>query len=324
MGFWDRKTVVVTGGGGFVGSHLVRRLRTEHGVTGERLRVPRRQNCDLTALENCRRAVQGGDIVLHLAAVVGGINYNREHPAFSYTQNTLLNTYILEASRLEGVEKVVLVSSACAYPQDAPVPLREDDLFKGAPEETNASYGFAKRMMVVQARAYRAEYGMNVVTAIPFNAYGPGDNFDSENSHVIPALIAKCYQNRELVVWGDGTPTRNFLFVEDFVTGLLLVAERLDTGEIVNIGTDEETSIKEAVELIVKYTGFRGPVCFNPSKPGGQPRRAADISRARHLLGYDPKHSFKVGLEATIAWYRDEVLGGRVPPPCSSSARRHA
>ncbi len=301
------KQICITGGAGFIGRHLQNGLASR-GVPPSNLHIPLVEECDLTLLDNARRAVHGCDLVIHAAAVVGGIHYNQNFPGEVYYQNTLLNTQVLEACRLEGVEKVVCVSSACAYPLKAPVPIREEDLFEGEPEPTNAPYGYAKRMLVVQAQAYRRQYGMNIVSVVPFNAFGPGDNFDPKSSHVIPALIRKCFEQKELVVWGDGTPTRNFLYVEDFAEGILLAAEKLERIEPVNIGTDEEVSIRELVEHIVRETGFTGPVSFDTSKPNGQPRRGADITRAREWLGYSPRYTFAEGLRKTVEWYRREHL----------------
>jgi GDP-L-fucose synthase len=301
---WKATTVCITGGAGFIGQHVQRGL-AGRGIVPARMRIPRIEECDLTLLDNARGAVSGCNLVIHMAAVVGGIHYNQTFPGEVFYKNTLLNTQVLEACRLEGVEKVVCVSSACAYPLRAPVPLREESLFEGEPEPTNAPYGFAKRMLVVQAQAYRRQYGMNCVSVIPFNAFGPGDDFNPKTSHVIPALIRKCLEQEELVVWGDGTPTRNFLYVEDFAEGILLAAEKLDRIEPVNIGTDEETSIRELVELVVQETGFQGPVRFDTSKPNGQPKRGADISRAREWLGYRPRYTLEEGLKKTIAWYRN-------------------
>lgn len=301
------KKICITGGAGFIGRHLQNGL-IGRGVAPSQLRIPLIEECDLTQLDNARRAVCGCDVVIHMAAVVGGIHYNQTYPGEVYYRNTMLNTQVLEACRLEEVEKVVCVSSACAYPLKAPVPIREEDLFEGEPEPTNAPYGNAKRMLVVQAQAYRRQYGMNMVSVVPFNAFGPGDNFDPRTSHVIPALIRKCFEEKELVVWGDGTPTRNFLYVEDFAEGIILAAEKLDRIEPVNIGTDEEVSIREVVEHVVRETGFRGPVSFDTSKPNGQPRRGADITRAREWLGYSPRYTFAQGLHKTVEWYRQEFV----------------
>jgi GDP-L-fucose synthase len=300
---WESLRICITGGAGFIGGHLVNGL-LERGVQRDQIIIPRRRDCDLIELECARRAVEGCDLVIHAAAVVGGIHYNQAYPGEVYYRNSLLNLMVLEACRLESVPKTVCVSSACAYPLTAPVPLLEESLFDGPPEPTNAPYGFAKRMLVVQAQAYHQQYGMNIVSVIPFNAFGPGDNFDPKTSHVIPALIRKCHHDKELVVWGDGSPTRNFLYVEDFAEGILLAAEHLNRPEPVNIGTDEETSIRDLVDHIVRESGFRGTVTWDTSKPNGQPKRSADITRAREWIHYSPKHSFVEGLQQTIAWYR--------------------
>ncbi len=301
------RTICITGGAGFIGRHLQNGL-AGRGVDPSRIRIPLIEECDLTLLDNARSAVRGCDLVIHMAAVVGGIHYNQTYPGEVYYRNILLNTQVLEACRLEAVDKVVCVSSACAYPLKAPVPIREEDLFEGEPEPTNAPYGNAKRMLVVQGQAYRRQYGMNIVSVVPFNAFGPGDNFDPKTSHVIPSLIRKCFEDKELVVWGDGTPTRNFLYVEDFAEGILLAAEKLDRIEPVNIGTDEEVSIRQVIEHIVRETGFKGPVSFDTSKPNGQPRRGADITRAREWLGYSPRFTFAGGLHKTVEWYRREYV----------------
>lgn len=301
------KQICITGGAGFIGTHIQERL-AERGVGPDQMVIPRSADCDLSILDNARRAVADCDLVIHAAAVVGGIHYNQNFPGEVFYKNTMLNSQVLEACRLENVQKVVCVSSACAYPLKAPVPIREETLFDGIPEPTNAPYGFAKRMLVVQAQAYRRQYGINSVSVIPFNAFGPGDDFDPRTSHVIPALIRKCFEQEELEVWGDGSPTRNFLYVEDFAEGIVLAAENLDREEPVNIGTDEETSIRELVEHVVRETGFSGPVRFDPSKPNGQPKRGADISRARDWLGYQPRYTFAEGLRKTVAWYRETQL----------------
>jgi GDP-L-fucose synthase len=304
MGFWDNKKVLVTGGAGFVGSHVVDRL-LGRGVPRDRVVVPRSRECDLRVLENCRRAVQGADVVVHLAAAVGGIGYSKGHPATQYYNCLLMDLHMVEAARDAGVEKFVSISSACAYPLEAPYPLREESLFTGVPQETNRAYGFAKSMMVAQAEAYSKQYGMNIAVLVGANAYGPRDNFHPEHSHVIPSLIRKCHEDREeLVVWGDGTPTRDFLYVEDFAEGVLLAAERLEGWEPVNIGTGREISVRDLVAVIADLSGFRGRVRYDPSKPGGQPRRVISIDRARARMGFEPRTPLEEGLRRTIEWYR--------------------
>ena len=304
MGFWDGKKVLVTGGAGFIGSHVVDVLR-RRGVKDEQITIPRSATHDLRLMENCLEVTRGQDIVIHLAARVGGIGYNMENPATLFYDNLMMSAQLMEAARINGVQKFVGVGTACSYPKYTPVPFKEEDLWNGYPEETNAPYGLAKRMMIVQAQAYRAQYGFNAVTVIPFNAFGPRDNFDPRSSHVIPALIRKAFLEDVLVVWGDGSPSRSFVYVEDIAEGIVLAAERLETGEPVNIGTEEETTIRRAVELIVKHTGFKGEVVYDTTKPNGQPRRSASIARARELIGYEPKWAFEEGLIKTIEYYRE-------------------
>ena len=303
MSFWEGKRVVVTGGAGFIGSHVVRNLVERRGVPAERILVPRSREYDLRTMEACRTAVAGQDVVIHLAAVVGGIGFNQAQPATLFYDNLMMSAQLLEAARQAGVQKVVSVGTACSYPKVVPVPFDEADIWDGYPEETNAPYGLAKKMMLVQSAAYRQQYGMNAVVVIPFNAFGPGDNFDPRSSHVIPALIRKCFEEDTLVVWGDGSPSRSFVYVEDVAEGIVLAAERLNDSEPVNIGTEEETTIRRVVELVVEYTGFRGQVVYDTSKPNGQPRRSAGIARARRLLGYEPRWSFEEGLKRTVEWY---------------------
>jgi GDP-L-fucose synthase len=254
--------------------------------------------------DDCVEMLRGVDVVLHLAADVGGIGYSDSHPADQYYNCLQMDLNIMEAARRAGVQKLVSVSSACAYPLDATCPLKEDELFQGEPQESNRAYGVAKRMMVAQAEAYHKQYGTDVAVVIAANAYGPGDNFDRETSHVIPALIRKCYENDELVVWGDGTPTRDFFYVDDFAEGVLLAAERLASPEPVNIGTNQETSISDLVDSIVRLTGFQGRVRFDPIMPNGQPRRVLDISRARDRMGYAPSVELDQGLKLTVDWFR--------------------
>jgi GDP-L-fucose synthase len=303
MSFWDGKRVVVTGGAGFIGSHVVRNLIERRGVPAERILVPRSREYDLRTMEACRAAVAGQDVVIHLAAVVGGIGFNQAQPATLFYDNLMMSAQLLEAARQAGVERVVSVGTACSYPKVVPVPFDEADIWDGYPEETNAPYGLAKKMMLVQSAAYRQQYGMNAVVVIPFNAFGPGDNFDPRSSHVIPALIRKCFEEDTLVVWGDGSPSRSFVYVEDVAEGIVLAAERLNDSAPVNIGTEEETTIRRVVELVVEYTGFRGQVVYDTDKPNGQPRRSAGIARARRQLGYEPCWSFEEGLRRTVDWY---------------------
>ena len=303
MSFWDGKRVVVTGGAGFIGSHVVRNLVERRGVPTGHILVPRSREYDLRTMEACRAAVAGQDVVIHLAAVVGGIGFNQAQPATLFYDNLMMSVQLLEAARQAGVQKFVSVGTACSYPKVVPVPFDEADIWDGYPEETNAPYGLAKKMMLVQSAAYRQQYGMNAVVVIPFNAFGPGDNFDPRSSHVIPALIRKCFEEDTLVVWGDGSPSRSFVYVEDVAEGIVLAAERLNDSEPVNIGTEEETTIRRVVELVVEYTGFRGQVVYDTGKPNGQPRRSAGIARARRLLGYEPRWSFEEGLKRTVEWY---------------------
>ena len=295
--------VLVTGGGGFLGSHLVERLRGE-GVDPF---VARRRDYDLTREAEVARLFADArpELVFHLAAEVGGIGANRANPGRYWYANLTMGAHVLEQARLHATGKVVLAGTVCAYPKHAPVPFREDDLWNGYPEETNAPYGVAKKALLVGAQAYREQYGTNAIFLLPANLYGPGDNFHETNAHVIADLIRKMHDSRgEVVLWGDGTPTREFLYVEDCVNGLLLAAERYDGPEPVNLGSGKEISIRDLAELVAELTGFDGEIRWDTSMPNGQPRRSLDASRAKELFGFEARTPLREGLERTIAWYR--------------------
>jgi GDP-L-fucose synthase len=302
--------VLVTGGNGFLGRHLVARLRG-HGFDPT---VVLRQNYDLTVADDVERlfAAERPELVFHLAAEVGGIGANRASPGRFWYANLLMGTHVLEQSRRTGVAKLVLVGTICAYPKFAPVPFREEDLWAGYPEETNAPYGVAKKALLVGAQAYREQYGLNAIYLLPVNLYGPGDSIDLESSHVIPALIRKMTEAKDagdatVELWGDGSPTREFLYVEDCAEALALASARYDGPEPVNLGTGAEISIRELAELIASLTGFEGEIVWNTSKPNGQPRRQLDTSRAADLFGFRASTPLLEGLERTIAWYRSVV-----------------
>jgi GDP-L-fucose synthase len=295
--------VLVTGGGGFLGSHLVERLRGE----GTDPFVARRADYDLTHASDVARLFEDArpELVFHLAAEVGGIGANRANPGRYWYANLMMGAHVLEQARLRGTGKVVLAGTVCAYPKFATVPFREDELWDGYPEETNAPYGVAKKALLVGAQAYREQYGTNAIFLLPANLYGPRDNFHETNAHVIADLIRKMHESRdEVVLWGDGTPTREFLYVEDCVDGLLLAAERYDGAQPVNLGTGKEISIRELAELIAELTGFAGEIRWDTAMPNGQPRRSLDASRARELFGFEARTPLREGLERTIAWYR--------------------
>jgi GDP-L-fucose synthase len=307
MGALEGRRVMVTGGGGFLGRAVVRRLETA-GVA--EIFVPRSRDYDLRRRADIERALLDGrpDVIIHLAAVVGGIGANRENPGRFFYDNAIMGIELIEASRQARVGKVVTIGTVCAYPKFTPVPFAEDDLWNGYPEETNAPYGLAKKMLLVQSQAYRAQYGLNAIYLVPVNLYGPGDNFDPRSSHVIPALIKKCIDAREagdaaIEVWGTGSASREFLYVDDAAEGIVLAADQYDGPEPVNLGVGREIVIRELVELIVRLTGFHGEVRWDASKPDGQPRRALDTSRAQREFGFAAKTSFEDGLRATIEWY---------------------
>ena len=298
--------VLVTGGGGFLGSHLVERLEGE----GHDVAVARRRDYDLTSYADAERLFRDTEpeLVFHLAAEVGGIGANRANPGRYWYANLMMGAHVLELSRIAGVEKLVIAGTVCAYPKHTPVPFSEDDLWNGYPEETNAPYGVAKKALLVGAQAYREQYGTNAVYVLPVNLYGPRDNFDLETSHVIPALIRKMVDaDDEVVLWGDGSPTREFLFVDDCVEGLLLAAGRYDGAAPVNLGTGVETSIRELAETIAALTGFEGELSWDTSMPNGQPRRRLDASRARELFGFEARVPLRDGLARTVEWYRASV-----------------
>ena len=308
MNFWHNKTVVVTGGSGFLGSFVVDKLRD---LGPRQIIVPRRQEYDLKQLEAIRTLLQEAkpDLIIHLAARVGGIGANRAHPAEFFYDNLIMGVQLLHEAWRFGVEKFVAVGTVCAYPKHTPVPFREEDLWNGYPEETNAPYGLAKKMLLVQSQVYREQYGFNSIFLLPVNLYGPGDNFDPESSHVIPALIRKCVEAREhedaaIVAWGDGTPTREFLYVEDAAEGILLASERYNKKDPVNLGSAFEISIKELLEIIARLTGFKGEIVWDTSKPNGQPRRKLDTSRAEREFGFRAQTTFEKGLQRTIAWFQ--------------------
>lgn len=309
--FWSRRRVCVTGGAGFLGSYVLEKLR-ERGA--KEIFIPRIEDYNLVQPEVVKRMIADAhpDIVIHLAANVGGIGANRARPAEFFYDNLMMGTQLIHESWKMGVEKVVAIGTVCAYPKFTTVPFREEELWSGYPEETNAPYGLAKKMMLVQSQAYRQQYGFNSIFLIPVNLYGPRDNFNLETSHVIPALIRKCLEaqdrgDAEVVVWGDGTPTREFLYAGDAAEGIVLAAERYNASEPVNLGSGQEISIKDLAESIAQLTGFDGQLVWDTTKPNGQPRRALDISRAEELFGFRAEMPFEEGLRQTIKWYRDQV-----------------
>ncbi|HXQ20689.1 MAG TPA: GDP-L-fucose synthase [Candidatus Acidoferrales bacterium] len=300
------KRITVTGGAGFLGSHVVARLREE----GAQVVVPRSREYDLVSGDAVRRLYRDArpEIVIHLAAQVGGIGANRENPGRFFYENLMMGVQLMEEGRRVGLPKFVAVGTVCAYPKFTPVPFREDDLWNGYPEETNAPYGLAKKMLLVQAQAYRAQYGFNAIYLLPVNLYGPGDSFDPAKSHVIPALIKKfCDARRdgrqEVEVWGSGSASREFLYVDDCARAIVLATERYDKPDPVNIGAAEEITIKDLVRLIAQLTGFTGRIRWDATKPDGQPRRRLDVSRAEHEFGFRAQTPFLEGLRRTIDWY---------------------
>jgi GDP-L-fucose synthase len=332
--YWKAKRVIVTGGAGFLGSFLVKKIA---GLGAADILVPRIEYYNLVEREDIRRLLddamlsphrrpahltavdfqplavnhQPSDfVILHLAARVGGIGANREHPADFFYDNLMMGAELMHQAWQRGVGKFVALGTVCAYPKFTPVPFREDDLWNGYPEETNAPYGLAKKMLLVQAQAYRQQYGFNAIFLLPVNLYGPGDNFNPATSHVIPALIRKCIEaqergDKEISVWGDGSPTREFLYVEDAADGILRATEKYNSSDPVNLGSGNEISIKDLVEMISRLTGFNGKLIWDTSKPNGQPRRGLDVSRAEKLFGFCARTSFEVGLRQTIDWYKE-------------------
>ena len=321
-GFWSDKQVIVTGGAGFLGSFLVEKLR-QRGA--RQVIVPRIEEYDLTQAEAIQRLfndIEGTrgqgkgaqtsskTVVIHLAALAGGIGANRARPADFFYLNLMMGVQLMHEAWKRGVDKFVAIGTICAYPKFTPLPFKEEDLWNGYPEETNAPYGLAKKMLLVQAQAYRDQYGFNGIYLLPVNLYGPRDNFNLETSHVIPALIRKCLEAQEqgeeqVVVWGDGSPTREFLYVEDAAEGILLAAERYDGREPVNLGSGNEISIRNLVELIANLSGYQGELVWDTSKPNGQPRRALDTNRAWEYFGFRAQMPFEEGLRRTIEWYRE-------------------
>ena len=325
--FWTDKRVIVTGGAGFLGHFVVDKLQ-ERGA--KEIIIPRIEQYDLTEIESINRmfanlGVEKTDspgkdtdhsdsnvIIIHLAALVGGIAANRERPAEYFYANLMMGTQLMHEAWQRGVDKFVAIGTICAYPKLTPLPFNEDDLWDGYPEETNAPYGLAKKMLLVQAQAYRQQYDFNAVYLLPVNLYGPGDNFDLHTSHVIPALIRKCIEAEEnnqeqVIVWGDGSPTREFLYVEDAAEGILLAAEHYDGSEPVNLGSGQEVSIKDLVQTIARLTGFSGDFVWDTTKPNGQPRRVLDTTRAAQYFGFTAQTEFEDGLRKTIDWFRQQT-----------------
>lgn len=312
--FWQNQRVCVTGGAGFFGSYVVEKLEQLGAVE---IFIPRIEQYDLVNLDDIRRMLRDGDpsLIIHLAALVGGIGANRARPADFFYTNLMMGVQLMHEAWKYGVDKFVAVGTICAYPKYTPVPFKEENLWDGYPEETNAPYGLAKKMLLVQAQAYRQQYDFNAVFPLPVNLYGPRDNFDLETSHVIPALIRKYIEAKEqgksqVVLWGDGTPTREFLYVEDAVDGLLLAAEHYNSSEPVNLGSGNEISIKDLAEMIAYLTGFEGELVWDTTKPNGQPRRALDVNRAKQLFGFHAETSLKEGLKRTIEWYQANKTKG--------------
>ena len=305
------KKIVITGGAGFLGQHLQRRLK-ERGVSAENILIPLIEDYDLTKEADCVGMYEDmqPDIVIHLAAEVGGIGANRDNPGRFFYANMAMGLHLIEQARIRGLEKFVQVGTICAYPKFTPVPFKEEDLFNGYPEETNAPYGIAKKALLVMLQSYRAQYGLNGIYLLPVNLYGPGDNFNPASSHVIPALIKKCVDAIDagqdyIECWGTGSASREFIYAADAAEGIALATENYDGDEPVNIGAGFEIAIKDLVEKIVKLTGFKGEIRWDPTKPDGQPRRCLDTTRAKEYFGFQASTNFDEGLKSTIEWYRN-------------------
>jgi len=310
--FWQGRQVCVTGGAGFLGKVVCAKLRARGAKD---IFIPLMEKYNLVQRSDILRMLDDShpDIIIHLAAQVGGIGANLEHPAEYFYDNLMMGVQLIHESWLRKIEKFVAIGTICAYPKHTPLPFREENLWDGYPEETNAPYGLAKKMLLVQSQAYRQQYGFNSIFLLPVNLYGPGDNFNPRSSHVIPALIRKCVEAQEkgaseIIVWGDGTPTREFLFVDDAAEGIILASEKYNGSEPVNLGSGFEISIKDLAELICRLTGFRGRLAWDTLKPNGQPRRCLDVSRARRLFGFSAQVDFEEGLRRTIEWYRQHRI----------------
>jgi GDP-L-fucose synthase len=307
MSFWNGKKVLLTGGAGFLGRETAARLVKADAVA-EDIRIPRSKDTDLRRWESCRKAVKDIDMVIHLAGRVGGIGFNQNYPAQLFYDNAIMGIQLMEAARLERVKKFVAVGTVCSYPKFIQVPFREDDIWSGYPEETNAPYGLAKKMLLAQSQAYRQQYGFNSIHVIPVNLYGPGDNFDPEKSHVIPALIRKFSEaawtgGKTVEVWGTGEASREFLYVEDAARGIVMAAESYNKSDPVNLGSGKEISIRDLAELIARLTGFEGDIKWDFTKPDGQPRRCLDVSRAKKEFCFEAETGLEEGLRRTIDWY---------------------
>ncbi|MGB3571898.1 MAG: GDP-L-fucose synthase [Phormidesmis sp.] len=306
------KKILVTGGAGFLGKQVIAQL-TQAGAKDENILVTRSRDYDLTQMEACQQAVKGQDIVVHLAAHVGGIGLNREKPAELFYDNLMMGTQLIHSAYEAGVEKFVCVGTICAYPKFTPVPFKEDDLWIGYPEETNAPYGIAKKALLVQLQAYRQQYGFDGIYLLPVNLYGPEDNFNPRSSHVIPALIHKVHEaqmrgDKTLPVWGDGSPTREFLYSTDAAKGIVMATQNYSDPAPVNLGTNAEISIRDLVELICEVMGFEGELEWQTDKPNGQPRRCLDTERAKQAFGFEAKTDFREGLKNTVEWYRQNAV----------------